>query len=92
MKIRDMLFWILILIAIGVAIWLMVGSPTIEEGLLIIVISLSSSEILLWKSLFKIDKRTAVGFERVKSRIKILENNINIQFSEVKDLIKKNGN
>jgi len=85
MKTRDILFWILILAAIGIAVWLTIGSPTIEEGLLMIVISLAGSEILLWKAIFRIDKRTALGFERIKSKM-------DMQFSEVKDLIKKNGN
>ena len=38
MKLRDILFWIFILAAIGVAVWMAVDSPAIETGLLIIVI------------------------------------------------------
>jgi len=86
---RDVLFWVLILAAIGVAVWMAVGSPPIETGLLIIVIFISTSEILLWKAVFRIDKRSAVGFEKVRSKIEKLENNMNQQFLEVKNLINK---
>lgn len=84
-KIKDIIFWILILASIGVAIWLFVGSPTIEQGLLMITIFIATSEILLWKNMFSIDKRTAIGFEKVKSRF----DKIDYQLKEIKLLIRK---
>ena len=74
-KLRDILFWILILAAVGVAVWLMVGSPTIETGLLMIVIFIAGSEILLWKALFGVDKKIGVGFYKIKDEL----NKINIK-------------
>ena len=76
---------ILILAAIGVAIWLLVGSPTTEQGLLMITIFIATSEILLWRTLFSIDKKTAIGFEKVKSGF----DKIDYQLNEIKLLIKK---
>ena len=32
-ELKDIIFWILVLAAIGVAVWLIVGSPTVEQGL-----------------------------------------------------------
>ncbi|MFH1607895.1 MAG: hypothetical protein ABIA78_02065 [archaeon] len=84
-KLTDILFWTLILSAVGVAIWLLVGSPTIEQGLLMITLFIATSEILLWKALFSVDKKTAIGFEKVKSRF----DKIDYQLKEIKSLIKK---
>jgi len=84
-KLSDILFWVLILSAVGVAVWLLVGSPTTEQGLLMITFFIATSEILLWKSLFKIDKKTAVGFEKVKSRF----DRIDYQLNEIKLLVRK---
>jgi len=85
MKLENIAFWILILAAVGVAIWLLIGSPTIEQGLLMITIFIATSEILLWKALFRIDKKSAVGFEKVKSRF----DKIDYQLNEIKLLIRK---
>jgi len=84
-KLENIAFWILILAAVGVAIWLLIGSPTIEQGLLMITIFIATSEILLWKALFRIDKKSAVGFEKVKSRF----DKIDYQLNEIKLLIRK---
>ena len=88
-KLRDILFWILILAAVGVAVWLVLGSPTIETGLLMIVIFIAGSEILLWKALFKVDKRTAVGFEKVRGDINKRHLELKSDLKEIKNLIKK---
>ncbi len=84
-KLRDVIFWMLILAAVGVAIWLLVGSPTTEQGLLVITIFIATSEILLWEAIFSTDKKTALGFEKVKSRL----DKINYNLDEIKILMKK---
>ena len=84
-KLTNIIFWILILAAVGVAVWLLVGSPTIEQGLLMITIFIATSEILIWKNFFKIDKKTAIGFEKVKSRL----DKIDYKLNEIKSLLKK---
>ena len=73
---EDIVFWILILTIIGVVIWLAFGSPDFEKSLLMIMIFVASSEILLWKFLFKMDKKTSVGFEKVRSDFKITNNKL----------------
>jgi len=85
LRLEYILFWILILAAIGVAVWLLVGSPTIEQGLLMIITFMAGSEIMIWKAIFKNDKRTAIGFEKVKSRF----DNIDYQLNEIKSIVKK---
>ena len=99
-KLEDIIFWLLIIAIIAVALWLLSGSPPMESGLLMIIIFVATSEILLWKTLFKIDKKnflkiekvdkkTAIAFERMKNDMnnKFLEVNNNL--NEIKQLIKK---
>ena len=83
-KLTDILFWILILAALGIAIWLVFGSPTIETGLLMIVIFIASSEIMLWRTLFNIDKRTSIGFIKAKNDLNIIKKDL----TDIKNLIK----
>ena len=88
-KIRDIIFWILILAAIGIAIWLVIGSPTIETGLLMIVIFIAASEIVIWKTLFKIDKKTCIGFIKIKNEMHNKFVEVNNNLNEIKLLIKE---
>ncbi len=89
MKIEDIIFWLLITAIVGVALWLLSGSPPETSALIAIAVFVAASEILIWKNLFKIDKKTAIGFEKIKNNInnKFLE--VNIQLNEIKSLIKK---
>lgn len=83
-KITDIVFWLLILAVIGIALWMLFGSPTLEVGLVSISLFVAGSEILLWRALFSVDKRTAIGFEKVKfgfervdNRLKNIEKDVN---------------
>ncbi len=76
-KIEDIMFWILITAIIAVAIWLLIGSPPLENGLLMIVIFVAGSEILLWKALFKIDNKTSTGFIKIRNELANLGKNFN---------------
>jgi len=62
----SIVFWILMVVIIGVSIWLAFGSPDFQNSLLMVVLFFAGSEILLWRNLFVRDKKVAVGFERVK--------------------------
>lgn len=75
-KAEDIVFWILILTVIAVAIWLAFSSPDFENSLLMLIIFVASSEILLWRALFSVDKRTSIGFEKVNSDIGEIKNNV----------------
>lgn len=83
-KITDIVFWLLILAVIGIALWMLFGSPTLEVGLVSISLFVAGSEILLWRALFSVGKRTAIGFEKVKfgfervdNRLKNIEKDVN---------------
>ena len=88
-KIEDIIFWFLILSIIAVVLWMLSGSPPMENGLLIMVVFVAGSELLIWKAFFKMDKKTAIGFEKMKNDMsnKFLETNNNL--NEIKQLIKK---
>ena len=76
-KIEDIAFWIIISLIIALAIWLLSGSPTDTRAIIALAVFIAASEILIWKSLFNIDKRTAIGFEKIKNSIENLKIDLN---------------
>ena len=56
-RIQYIIFWILIALIIGVALWKLVGSPTDTSALISVSLFIAGSEILIWKAIFKIEKR-----------------------------------
>lgn len=75
-KIEDIMFWIIILLIIATALWLLSGSPGETDALISIALFVAASELLIWKKLFSIDKRTAISFEKVKSDLKYIKNKL----------------
>ncbi len=72
-KIEDIIFWLLVLAVLGIVLWLLHGSPTVEDALLSITVLLLSSEFLLWKKYYLVDKNTAVSFMRFKKDLEQLQ-------------------
>ena len=68
-KSEDVVFWLLTLAVLGIVIWLLHGSPTLEDALLSITALILSSEFMLWKKYYAIDKNTAVSFMRFKNNL-----------------------
>ncbi len=79
-RIENILFWFLILLIVGTALWLLHGSPPETDALITIALAVAASELLLWKTLFSmdnklsqkisnIDKKTALGFANIKNDI-----------------------
>lgn len=86
-KIQDLLFWIIMGLIIGLAIWLVSGSPTIESGLVSLALFVVASEILLWKALFKMDKNTSIGFFKVKKEIQVMKYKLERDMQDIKENI-----
>ena len=86
-KFEDIMFFIIIGLLIFIALWLLSGSPTITTTIISVVIFVATSEMLLWKKIFSMDKNTAISFVRLKNDI----NNIDKKLEDIKDLF-KNGN
>ena len=83
-KAEDIVFWILILAAIAVILWLLKGSPTLESALITIGLFIISSELMLWKKYFTLDKNAAVSFTKLRNDM----SNINNKLENIKHLIK----
>ncbi|MEK6859359.1 MAG: hypothetical protein AABX54_00955 [Nanoarchaeota archaeon] len=64
--IEDIVFWIIILFIIGIIIWMLNGSPTTESALISVGGALISSELLLWKKFYSMDKKTSMNFMKIK--------------------------
>ncbi len=91
-RVEDIVFWILILAIIAIAVWLLFGSPTLEAGLISVALFVAGSEILLWKAFFALDKRTAIGFERVRGNTEITKSSVdsmNSKLDKIEDSIIK---
>lgn len=78
MKIEDIIFLIFIAAIIVIALWLLNGSPTEVNSLIAIALFVASSEMLLWRKLFEIDKKFMISFTKVKNEL-----------GNIKDLVKR---
>ena len=76
MKIQDIIFWLIILAVIAIAIWLLSGSPPEENALISIALFVAASELILWKSYFNLDKKSAIGFMKIKNEMNEINNNL----------------
>jgi len=83
-KIDDMLFLILILLMVGVALWKLFGSPTDTAAVIGVALFVTGSEMLVWKTLFKIDKKNSLGFMKIKNNIDNSLNQINNDISHIR--------
>jgi len=77
-NLEDIVFWILIVSIIGIALWLLSGSPTEINALISLALFVAGSEVMLWKKLFELDKKAAISYARVRDDLE-----------ELKSLIKK---
>lgn len=76
MKIEDVVFWVIISLIIATALWMLSGSPPEANALVSIALFVAASEILIWRKLFDIDKKNAVGFEKVKNDLEYIKNKL----------------
>jgi len=65
-KIEDTVFWILIAAVAGIIIWKLFGSPADTATLITATLFLMGSELTLWRKMYIIEKKTEVGFMKVK--------------------------
>ncbi len=89
LSLENLAFWIIIILLIALAVWMISGSPTDTSAIIAIAVFVAASEILLWKSLFSIDKKTAIGFEKIRNDIDSLKKEIRTNTLEIKEMIRK---
>ncbi len=82
-KLEDILFWIFIMIIVGTALWLLSGSPPEMSAIITIGLAVAGSELMIWKKIFEIDKKTAVSFIKLKSKIDNKFNNIENKIDKI---------
>lgn len=85
LKLDDIVIWCLLLAIVVILLWLLHGSPTLESALISIGLFFVSSEILLWKKYFEIDKNTAVSFALMKNDL----SHIRKKVDGIEDLLKR---
>lgn len=88
-KIEDILFWISVAAIIAIALWLLSGSPSEINALISIALFVAASEILLWKAIFSIDKKTSNGFIKIKSDMNNIRKDISNLRIELKNELKE---
>ncbi len=80
LKAEDIVFFFVIGLALFILLWLLHGSPTLDNALVSVGTLIITSEFLLWKKYFEIDKNVSVGFVKVRNDLeKINEKLINIE-------------
>lgn len=87
-KIEDIVFWILIIVIVTIIIWILSGSPPLENSLPSLIAFLLASELLIWKAHFNMDKKTAVGFMKIRNDLNNKFNEINHRLKNIESLIK----
>ncbi len=83
-KIEDIIFWIFIAITVGTALWLLHGSPPESSAIITVAITFAGSELLLWRKIFSIEKRTTIGFIKINHEM-------NNNFMKMKNEMDKNN-
>jgi len=68
MKFIDILFWILIIVGIGIILWYLFGSPDITSALIAVILFFTGSELLLWRKIFELEKDLKVEIELLKKQ------------------------
>ncbi len=81
-KIEDIIFWMIIIAIIAIALGLLKGSPPETNALISLALFITASELMLWKTLFKINKNTPIEFIKVK-------NDINNRFDKIENKLDK---
>ena len=89
MKIEDIVFFILIAAIVGIALWLLSGSPPEIDALIGLALFFSASELMIWRNMFSLDKKTSLAFMRIKHDMEKGFLNVNNRFDKIKKIIKK---
>ena len=96
LTLEDIIFLIAIAIIVGIAIWKLIGSPTDTAALISITLFVAISELALWKKIYGVEKKTEVGFMKVRGKLNLLRNDLNHHLNNIskrldnlEDLIKR---
>ena len=65
----SILFWIAITLTIIVALWLLHGSPTETGSIIAVALFTATSEVLIWRYMFNLDKNVSISFIKMKNEM-----------------------
>jgi|SRR3989344_221369 len=85
LKAEDIVFFIAIGLALFVLLWLLHGSPTIDSALTSIGTFIITSEVLLWRKYFQMDRGMVIGFSKVKNDFDKLNYKLDMELKYIKD-------
>ena len=88
MKLEDIVFWFIIAALIGLAFWLFRGSPTTESAIISVAVFVATSEMLLWRKMFEVEKKTAVSFAWLKSDVTHIKSEVGAIKNDMGDITK----
>ena len=85
LKAEDIVFFISIGLALFVLLWLLHGSPMLDNALISIGTFIITSEVLLWRKYFEMDRNMMVGFYKVKNDFDKLNYKLDVELKYIKD-------
>ena len=88
MKIEDIVLLALIIAIAGIAVWLLSGSPPDSDALIALALFVSASELLIWRNMFSLDKKTSLGFMKIKHDMQNGFSEINNKLDKIGGLVK----
>jgi len=88
-KIEDGVLLALIIAIVGIALWLLSGSPPSNDALIAVALFVAASELMIWRNMFSLDKKTSLGFMKIKNDIEKGFLGVNNRLDKIEDMIKK---
>jgi len=73
MKVEDAVFWILVVASIGTIVWLLSGSPGMENALIMLVAFCIGQIVLLWKEFYSYKSLSRMGRKNINDKLEIIE-------------------
>lgn len=86
-KVEDIAFWTFLLAAFAIVLWILHGSPTLEDALLTLTALIIGSEFMLWRKYYEVDKNAAVAFSHVRNDINNLKKEMERHYKELNQSI-----
>ena len=86
-KIEDIIICIAIILTIGVALWMLHGSPTESSAIIAVALFAAASELMVWKKIFQIENKTTVGFIRIKNDMEKQNMKINYKLDKIEGIL-----
>ena len=88
-KLEDIVFWILIIVIVAIIVWKLFGSPSDTAILMTSVLFMISIILTLWKKVYNIERKTEVGFMKVRGDLNTIKIDINYMRKDINSINNK---